>query len=53
MRGARPQAIEKHIAALANPPEIGSLLHAVDVFRGTLMVQSTLKPSAGVRPARR
>jgi len=53
LRGALPKAIEKHIAALANPPEVGTLLHAVDVFRGTLMLQSTLKPSAGVRPARR
>ncbi|WP_300436249.1 hypothetical protein [Zoogloea sp.] len=34
------------MAAITEPAEVGALLLAVDAFRGTLIVQSTLKPSA-------
>mgnify|MGYP001499155423 FL=1 len=34
------------MAAITEPAEVGALLRAVDAFRGTLIVQSVLKPSA-------
>lgn len=50
--GAIPQPVERHFAAITNPPEVGEMLRAFDAFSGTFPVFCALKlaPMLFVRP---
>lgn len=45
LRRALPPTMEKHMAAITKPTEVGALLRAIDAVRSTCVVQSTLKLS--------
>ncbi|SSW66657.1 Prophage integrase IntS [Achromobacter veterisilvae] len=52
--GAIPQPVERHFAAITNPPEVGEMLRAFDAFSGTFPVLCALKlaPMLFVRPGK-
>lgn len=52
LKGAIPQPVEKHFAAITNPKDIPPLLHALDGYSGSYVVRAALKlsPLVFVRP---
>jgi integrase len=52
LRGALPPAQHTHFASVTEPPEVASLLRALDGFQGTFVVQCALRlaPLLFVRP---
>jgi integrase len=52
LRGALPQPLERHHAAITDPKEVGPLLRAIEGYQGHFMVKCALKlaPMLFVRP---
>jgi len=52
LKGALPQPVEKHMAALTDPKEVAPLLHAIDGYSGHFVVKCALRlaPLFFVRP---
>lgn len=46
LRGALPQPMEKHQAALTDPKDVASLLRAIDAYKGTFVVKCALQLAA-------